>query len=177
MFTCFLLFQISFGVLWFSPTMSLSLFLSISPSVYVSFSLVLPLKTLKIFFFFFWFVFFWLITREFFRVFECTFLCYTKQERVILIIWIIGFSDSQAVIYMRWHSVQTCRPLQPFFSGKQLTVLLFPLRLFFCATPLPLSLPLAIVSTQTEKIYSQKSEACARRWNCCYFFLIKFLKW
>lgn len=32
---------------------------------------------------------------------------------------------------------------------------------FFCTTPLPLLLPLAIVFTQTERIYSQKSEACA----------------
>lgn len=48
------------------------------------------------------------------------------RETVTLIIPVIGFSSAEAVIYMRWHSVQTCRPSQP-FSGKQLTAPLSPL--------------------------------------------------
>lgn len=151
----------------------ISLSLPICPSVYVSFfSLVLPLETpdltLKVF---------WLITLGIFPL-RLNALPQQRalprslraaQERVTLIIPVIGFSNAEAVIYMRWHSVQTCRPSQP-FSGKQLTAPLSRLppsrTLFSLATPLPLSLPLAIVFTQTEKIYCQKSEGCARRWNC-----------
>lgn len=143
----------------------LPLFLSIGPSAYVSFSLVLPLKTLKIIFC----LFFWLITRGFFRVFERTFLCYAKQERVILIIWFIGFSDSQAVIYMRWHSVQTCRPLQPFFWKTINSAALSSASLFF-ALHHSLSHFLWLLSPHKQKIYSQKTEACAWRWNCWYLF-------
>lgn len=79
---------------------------------------------------------------------------------------------------MRWHSVQTRRPSQP-FSGKQLTepLSLVLLVLFFLslATPPPLTLPLAIVFTQTEEIYCQKSEGCARRRNCWCTFCGKWL--
>lgn len=82
------------------------------------------------------------------------------QERVPLIIPVIGFSNAEAVIYMRWHSVQTCRPLQP-FSGKQLTAPLSRLppshTLFFSlATPLPLSLFLWLLSSHKQRRFTAK---------------------
>lgn len=114
MFTRFRFFRVSFCVRlsdFLHPCVSLlHLSFSICPSAYVSFSLVLPLKTpdltLKVFFF-------WLITLGIFPAFERSFLCVrviprslsVMQERVTLIILVIGFSNAEAVIYMRWHSV------------------------------------------------------------------------
>lgn len=86
MFTRFLFFRVSFCVCLsdFSPSMCLCLLhlpFSICPSVYVSVSLVLPLKTpdltLRVFFFFLlgiFFLFFWLITLGIFPAFEHPFL-------------------------------------------------------------------------------------------------------
>lgn len=113
MFTRFRFFCVSFCVClcdFLHPCVSLlRLSFSVCPSAYVSFSLVLPLKTpdltLKDFFFFVLF----LITLGIFPAFERSFLCMrviprslsVMQERVTLIILVIGFSNAEAVIYMR----------------------------------------------------------------------------
>lgn len=121
-----------------------------TPSVYVSFSLVLPLhsKCWKIFYFF-------LVNHTRILSNLCTHLP-----------WICQAGESHPNYPNYWllrlpgcdlHEVTFSSNMQTFatfFSGKQLTVLLSPLPLiffFFCTTPLPLSLPLAIVFTQTEK--------------------------
>lgn len=165
-------FSVCFSDFFFHPCASLLIHLSFSigPSVYVSFALVLPLKTpdltLKV----------PLVNHAWNLPHVWTLLLLSSElfldlrGRVPLIIPVIGFSSTGAVIYMRWHSVQMHRPLQP-FSGKQLTVLLSPLPLslyllFSHTAPLPL--PLAIVFAQTGKIYCQKNEGCVKceKQNC-----------
>lgn len=69
-------------------------------------------------------------------------------------------SNVQTFATFFWKTINS-----PAFSSASL-----PYPLSLARLPLPHSLPLAIVFTQTEKIYCQKSEGCARRWNCwCVF--------
>lgn len=183
MFTRFLFFCVSFCVRlsdFLHPCVFL-LHLSFCPSVYVSFSLVLPLRTpdltLEVFLCFFflvnhtwnlpcvWTLFPWrrVVPRSL-RV---------MQERVTLIIPVIGFSNAEAVIYMRWHSVQTCRPSQPFFSGKQLTALLSPLplscTLFFSRYTTP------SLSSSGYCLHTNREDLLPEEWRECKE--VKLLVW
>lgn len=163
MFTCFLFFHISFCVClcdFLHPCLSFSLALYLPLCLCLFFSLVLPLKTqdltLKIF---------WLITPGIFSVFERSFLgsvlllSGVMQERVTLIILVIGFA---AVIYMRWHSVQTCRPSQPFFRGENNYRYCSPhcLSLFLCYTTPSLA-------SSGYCLHTNRDDSLLKEWDLC----------
>lgn len=86
------------------------------------------------------------------------------RERATLIIPDIGFSNAEAVIYMRWHSVQTCRPSQP-FSGKQLTAPLSPLppscTLFFSRYTTP------SLSSSGYCLRTNREDLLPKEWGLC----------
>lgn len=161
----------------------ISLSLSICPSVYVSFSLVLPLKTpdltLKVLFFFF---FFWLITLGIFPAFERSSSAACSSS-----ISAYGAGESHANYPGYWllqrrgcdlHEVTFSSNVQTFatFLWKTINSAAFPsaslLYPLFLSLHHSLSLFLWLLSSQTEKICCQKSEACARRWNSWCIFSV-----
>lgn len=163
MFTGFLLFQISFSVLWFSPWRSFFLFRSLC----------------------LWFVFFGPPTQN-----SCfgggNHMCIlsllsTHLPRQESHPNYLNYCFPQtARLYTRRHSVQTCRPLQLFFwktinSAGLSSASLF----FFFALHHSLFHFLRLLSSHKQKKNLQPKEwgLCTEKPIVGIFFLIEFLKW
>lgn len=168
---------LSFICLWFSPSTCLSFTfipLSVCPSLVLP--LINPDLTLKVFCFFFPVNHTWSLPHVWALLFlgsAPSSMC--VQERVALIIpsyWLLQHAG--AVIYMRWHSVQTHRPSQP-FSGKQLTAplsALLPCTLLFSPQRSSSTLFLWLLSSHKHRRFTAKDRERQNGWGVIAFWLI-----